>query len=90
MNNLKFFAFIAVALIAGATGYWVATKNAPSHAPAAQTSQSEQLYTCGMHPQIIQNKPGDCPICGMKLTPVRRQPGNQTRRTSTSAPWREL
>ena len=26
-----------------------------------------------MHPQVIQNKPGNCPICGMKLTPVRKQ-----------------
>jgi RND family efflux transporter MFP subunit len=28
------------------------------------------LYTCGMHPQIIQDHPGNCPICGMKLTPI--------------------
>jgi RND family efflux transporter MFP subunit len=27
-----------------------------------------------MHPQVIQNKPGNCPICGMKLTPIRKQP----------------
>ncbi len=31
----------------------------------------KQLYTCGMHPQIIRDEPGDCPICGMKLQPVR-------------------
>jgi hypothetical protein len=24
-------------------------------------------YTCPMHPEIIQNKPGDCPKCGMRL-----------------------
>ncbi len=30
-----------------------------------------QLYTCGMHPQIIKKEPGNCPICGMALTPVR-------------------
>ncbi|MFI5357750.1 MAG: efflux RND transporter periplasmic adaptor subunit [Opitutales bacterium] len=29
-----------------------------------------QLYTCGMHPQIIQDYPGNCPICGMKLVPL--------------------
>ena len=34
-------------------------------------SAAEQLYTCGMHPQIIKKEPGDCPICGMKLTPIR-------------------
>jgi multidrug efflux pump subunit AcrA (membrane-fusion protein) len=38
-------------------------------------AKEEQLYTCGMHPQVIQNKPGDCPICGMKLTPVRKETG---------------
>jgi hypothetical protein len=32
---------------------------------------AEQLYTCGMHPQIIRKEPGNCPICGMALVPVR-------------------
>jgi len=27
-------------------------------------------YTCGMHPWVILPKPGDCPICHMKLTPL--------------------
>jgi RND family efflux transporter MFP subunit len=31
----------------------------------------KQLYTCGMHPQIIRDQPGDCPICGMRLQPIR-------------------
>ena len=44
--------------------------------PKSETAaKSEQLYTCGMHPQVIQNKPGNCPICGMKLNPVRKQAG---------------
>src|SRR5204862_655921 len=42
-----------------------------------------QHYTCGMHPAVIQNKPGNCPICGMKLTPIRKQPG--ARAASTNA-----
>ena len=28
------------------------------------------IYTCPMHPQIRQNGPGNCPICGMTLEPV--------------------
>ena len=27
-------------------------------------------YTCPMHPQILRDKPGNCPICGMTLEPV--------------------
>jgi len=38
-------------------------------------SGEKTFYTCGMHPQVVQDHPGDCPICGMKLTPVRKQPG---------------
>src|SRR6266567_1518509 len=49
-----------------------------------RSTGQEQLYTCGMHPQVIRNKPGNCPICGMKLTPIRKQPG--TPPGSTNAP----
>lgn len=30
-----------------------------------------QLWTCGMHPQVIRDQPGTCPICGMALTPLQ-------------------
>ena len=30
-------------------------------------------YTCPMHPQIIQDRPGDCPICNMKLVPFKAE-----------------
>jgi RND family efflux transporter MFP subunit len=42
-----------------------------NHEASGQAKQ-EQLYTCGMHPQVVQHKPGNCPICGMKLTPIRK------------------
>jgi Cu(I)/Ag(I) efflux system membrane fusion protein len=31
----------------------------------------KQLWTCGMHPQVLQDHPGICPICHMKLTPLK-------------------
>ncbi len=40
-----------------------------SNAPVGEKT----FYTCGMHPQVVQDHPGNCPICGMKLTPVRKQ-----------------
>src|SRR5262249_40414 len=32
------------------------------------------LYTCPMHPEIVQEAPGHCPICGMSLDPIRVPP----------------
>lgn len=43
-------------------------------------SQEKQLWTCGMHPEIEQDHPGNCPICGMKLVPKRTSKGNQKER----------
>ena len=31
---------------------------------------SNQMWTCSMHPQIMQQEAGDCPICGMDLIPA--------------------
>ena len=32
-----------------------------------ETEAAKEIYTCPMHPQIIRDKPGNCPICGMQL-----------------------
>lgn len=37
----------------------------------------KQMYTCGMHPFIIQDHPGLCPICGMELTPLKEGSGGK-------------
>ena len=38
--------------------------------PAASTAPSGTIWTCPMHPQIRQDRPGSCPICGMALEPL--------------------
>lgn len=41
--------------------------------PQSAEFKEKTLYTCSMHRQVIQDQPGDCPICGMKLVPIRKQ-----------------
>jgi membrane fusion protein, copper/silver efflux system len=35
-----------------------------------ETAETNQMWTCSMHPQIMQPEAGDCPICGMDLIPA--------------------
>ena len=42
----------------------------PSPAELPQAMSEGTVYTCPMHPEIRQNAPGNCPICGMTLEPV--------------------
>ena len=36
----------------------------------SETAETNQMWTCSMHPQIMQPEAGDCPICGMDLIPA--------------------
>ena len=45
----------------------------PAPMPASALTKAGQagtIYTCPMHPEIRQNQPGNCPICGMTLEPL--------------------
>ena len=61
---------IITAVAAFALGATAALVLQPSTDHGHSEVEEEGLYTCGMHPQVIQEGPGDCPICGMKLTPM--------------------
>ncbi len=47
-------------------GSLISCKQTKREQPEQQVSHKE-TYTCPMHPQIIKDKPGACPICGMDL-----------------------
>lgn len=62
-----------------------------SHDSIAEHTHSHDLqqdengvWTCSMHPQIKQDKPGKCPICGMDLIPLRKS-GNSHENADPSA-----
>ena len=40
------------------------------HAGGDNAAKTADKYTCGMHPFILSDKPGNCPICGMTLTKI--------------------
>lgn len=64
---------VLAAAVAGG-GYYLAQKK---HEPAAKgkAAEAQVLYTCAMHPFIIKDKPGTCPICGMQL--IKKVEGTQ-------------
>lgn len=51
---------------------------------AGLTLQHKRLWTCGMHPQVIQDHPGNCPICHMKLVPLNAKSGDDAATRSSS------
>ena len=55
----------------------VAKANPTVVAAPAASNASRTIYTCAMHPQIRQDHPGNCPICGMTLEPLLPTAGEE-------------
>ena len=48
-----------------------------AHLKAAEDAPSGTMFTCPMHPEIVQEGPGTCPICGMALEPMGIPTGDE-------------
>ncbi len=81
MNNkiLIYLLIFVIGIFSGAGGYYLLYDGSATDAHAHD--DEKKLYTCGMHPNIIEEEPGDCPICGMKLLPMK---SNTTTSTSNT------
>lgn len=67
MRNFFLGLILASVLVTG--GFWIVSKqNAAQNRAASQVPALK--YHCPMHPDYVSDKPGDCPICGMKLVPI--------------------
>jgi Cu(I)/Ag(I) efflux system membrane fusion protein len=56
------------------------------HGAGEKAAQGTTQYTCPMHPFILKDKPGACPICGMSLVPVKKADSGQTGEKATEMP----
>ncbi|MBS3778764.1 MAG: efflux RND transporter periplasmic adaptor subunit [Desulfovermiculus sp.] len=56
--------------LAGSATWYAGLLNLPGHKHQEMAKDKEAIqYTCSMHPQVVQDEPGNCPICGMELVP---------------------
>lgn len=51
--------------------------HAPAPGEATAVAQRKPQYQCPMHPTIVQDHPGECPICGMKLVETGAPTGDK-------------
>ncbi|WP_262732177.1 efflux RND transporter periplasmic adaptor subunit [Gaetbulibacter sp. NE] len=66
---LVYLGILAVGLLLGWLLFGGSSKEEADH-NHNEVAQTNQMWTCSMHPQIMQPEPGDCPICGMDLIPA--------------------
>ncbi|MBC7103544.1 MAG: heavy metal translocating P-type ATPase [Parvibaculum sp.] len=62
----------------------------PSGPVAPENAKTGTRYTCPMHPEIVRDGPGSCPICGMALEPMtvsREKPESDELRDMTRRFW---
>jgi multidrug efflux pump subunit AcrA (membrane-fusion protein) len=69
MNWGKLILVLVVAAAAGGAGVWYGRHQ--HEAGGAGVAKPAARYHCPMHPQITADKPGECPICGMDLVPIK-------------------
>ncbi len=73
----KYIIYAAILIVGLVLGYLVFGNNTEGDSSTKNVSDMSensemvsQMWTCSMHPQIMQPEPGDCPICGMDLIPA--------------------
>lgn len=60
---------ISIFLLCAGLALFAISCTSSSNETSSKTTTSEQTatYTCSMHPEVISDKPGSCPKCGMDL-----------------------
>ncbi|MBN8651525.1 MAG: efflux RND transporter periplasmic adaptor subunit [Cytophagales bacterium] len=71
--KIEVYIFLIGAILSGCTS---GKKEDHSDHTAAQESTATK-YTCPMHPNVVQDGPGTCPVCGMDLVPMNATGANE-------------
>ena len=64
MNKYIKYSFVAVVILVVGFGVYYGINN---YYTQPGVEKATAVYTCSMHPEIIRDEPGNCPICGMNL-----------------------
>lgn len=78
-RNMRSFIIVMVTLITGILIGWLlfgSSSNSSEATHSHETENTDQIWTCSMHPQIRKTEAGNCPICGMDLIPLSSDEGN--------------
>ncbi|MEY4615080.1 MAG: hypothetical protein RJB66_40 [Pseudomonadota bacterium] len=71
------FLLVGVSLISGTIGWWLnkpSSSVSPEASVAKKVEEKKPIYRCPMHPHIVSDRPGPCPICHMDLQIVDDEP----------------
>lgn len=67
--------------VAGSGMWWLGrrqrarSEDAVTEQASKPAVPTKHRYQCAMHPSVVQDHPGECPICGMTLTEIDEHPG---------------
>ena len=70
MNKLISLIFLMFVLVLGVSCQKDSSSGSSASHDGHNHSKSKVYYTCSMHPQVKEDKPGKCPICHMNLTKI--------------------
>ena len=71
-NNMKKI-LIAIAILLAASTVTFAQDSTSKKASHSHKRTASAKYTCSMHPEVVMNKPGKCPKCGMTLVKMKNK-----------------
>lgn len=86
-KGMAFPALLIAAVLVGAfvRGLFMPETAVGPTATEGQPAETEQVWTCSMHPQVRQPKPGLCPICAMDLIPAPTEHAEPSGQSSAAA-----